>query len=63
MWKRIELHNHTMESDGSMTPAKEAYEALSVKADACRACHHCEKECPQHIKISEMMPKVAQAFV
>ena len=54
---------YNMTASHGMTPAKEAYEALSVKADACRACHHCEKECPQHIKISEMMPKVAQAFV
>ena len=48
---------YNMTASHGMTPAKEAYEALSVKADACRACHHCEKECPQHIKISEMMPK------
>lgn len=54
---------YNMTASHGMTPAKAAYETLSVKADACRACHHCEKECPQHIKISEMMPKVAQAFV
>lgn len=53
---------YNMTASHGMTPAKEAYGALSTKADACRACRHCEKECPQHIKISEMMPKVAKAF-
>ena len=53
---------YNMTASHGMNPAKAAYAELSVKADACRACHHCEKECPQHIKISEMMPKVARAF-
>lgn len=53
---------YNMTASHGMTPAKEAYGALSTKAEACRACHHCEKECPQHIKISEMMPKVAGVF-
>lgn len=54
---------YNMTASHGMNPAKAAYAELSTKADACRACHHCEKECPQHIKISEMMPKVAKAFV
>lgn len=45
-----------------MASAAEYYEKLNVKADACRACRHCEEECPQHIKISEVMPKVAELF-
>ncbi len=45
-----------------MTAAKEAYEAMETKADACRACHKCEKVCPQNIKISEVMPKVVKLF-
>ena len=53
---------YNMTASHGMTPANEAYAALSTKADACRACHHCEKECPQHIKISEIMPKVAKIF-
>ncbi|MEY8394266.1 aldo/keto reductase [Lachnospiraceae bacterium 45-P1] len=53
---------YNMTASHGMNPAKAAYGELSVKADACRACHHCEKECPQHIKISEMMPKVAKTF-
>ena len=53
---------YNMTASHGMTAAKEAYAALETKADACRACHHCEKECPQHIKISEIMPKVAKIF-
>lgn len=53
---------YNMTASHGMAKAKEAYNALETKADACRACHHCEKECPQHIKISEMMPKAAKAF-
>ena len=30
------------------------------KASACIACHACERVCPQHIHISEWMPKVAE---
>jgi len=42
--------------------AKAGYEAMLVKAEGCKACHHCEKECPQMIKISEVMPEVAHVF-
>lgn len=42
--------------------AKAGYEAMGVKAEGCKACHHCEKECPQMIKISEVMPEVANVF-
>lgn len=42
--------------------AKAGYEAMPVKAEGCKACHHCEKECPQMIKISEVMPEVAHVF-
>ena len=53
---------YNMSASHGMAKAKEAYGALETKADACRACHHCEKECPQHFKISELMPKVAKVF-
>lgn len=43
----------------SMKKARALYGELEVKADACRACRHCEKECPQHIAVSEKMKKVA----
>ena len=42
--------------------AKVGYEALSIKADSCKTCHRCEKECPQMIKISQVMPEVAKVF-
>ena len=42
--------------------AKDGYEAMSVKAEDCRACHHCEEECPQMITISQVMPQVASVF-
>ena len=53
---------YNMTASHGMAKAKAAYAELSTKADACRACHHCEKECPQHIHISEIMPKVAKIF-
>lgn len=53
---------YNMTASHGMAAAKAAYAELSTKADACRACHHCEKECPQHIHISEIMPKVAKIF-
>lgn len=31
---------------------------FGANADECIACKKCEKKCPQHIKISEWMPKV-----
>lgn len=53
---------YNMTASHGMAAAKAAYAEISTKADACRACHHCEKECPQHIKISEVMPKVTKVF-
>lgn len=32
------------------------------KASDCIKCGKCEKVCPQHLKIRELLPKVAVAF-
>lgn len=44
----------------SMEQAKKSYGQLGMRAESCKHCHACEKECPQHIPISEMMSKVAE---
>lgn len=43
----------------SMRKARELYSDIEVKADACRACHRCEKACPQRIAVSEKMKQAA----
>lgn len=42
--------------------AKEVYDTMVVKADQCKECRSCEKECPQHIEISKVMKEVSVAF-
>ena len=44
-----------------MDGAKSLYAGLDGHADLCRACHKCERICPQHIAVSERMPEI-QAF-
>lgn len=39
---------------------KREYEKQQVRSDSCRSCHRCEKVCPQNIKISEQMKKIAE---
>ena len=41
---------------------KAAYAAQEVKADACIGCGKCEKECPQHLQIRQLLKDVAAAF-
>lgn len=53
-------YNRTV-SDG-MKAAQAAYQALSGKADQCRACRRCEQVCPQHIAISTQMKQVSARF-
>ena len=38
------------------------YAAMSVRADACVGCGHCESVCPQKLHISRLMKDVAAAF-
>ncbi|MFA9377964.1 MAG: aldo/keto reductase [Lachnotalea sp.] len=43
--------------------AKETYDSFEVKANQCKTCRQCEKECPQHIEISKVMKDVSKLFV
>lgn len=45
-----------------MEKAKETYDKLETKASQCKTCRHCEKECPQHIEISQVMKDVTKIF-
>lgn len=56
----MEAYNQT--ASRGMDRARKTYEELSVKADSCKACGHCEKECPQHIPVSQVMKTVAEVF-
>ena len=38
------------------------YDKLSVKADACMECGHCNKRCPFSVKQQERMKKIAKYF-
>jgi predicted aldo/keto reductase-like oxidoreductase len=42
--------------------AVEGYRNITINAESCMACHRCEEECPQMIKISQVMPEVANVF-
>lgn len=42
--------------------AKERYDSLAVKADACIACHACEARCPYQLPIAEMMKRASKKF-
>lgn len=53
---------YNMTASVGSSQAKEAYDRLEVKADACRHCRRCERECPQHIGISQKMTEIAKTF-
>lgn len=38
------------------------YAGLEVKADACIECGACEKACPQHLQIRQLLKETAKAF-
>lgn len=42
--------------------AKQRYEKLDVKADACIECGECETRCPYNLHIIEKLKKVSQIF-
>lgn len=54
--------SYNMTASHSHERAKAVYGKLEVKADICKHCRRCEKECPQHIGISGLMSKVAEMF-
>lgn len=58
--KTFEAYNTT--ASVSLEKAKEIYKEIATKAEACRKCKACEKECPQHINISELMPTIHEVF-
>lgn len=58
--KTFEAYNKTASS--GMKEAKELYDGIEGKADACKKCRKCEKVCPQAIKISEVMDTIAKEF-
>lgn len=42
--------------------AKNHYDKLAIKADACKKCGHCDKRCPFKVKQQEKMKKIAEYF-
>ncbi len=55
-----EIYNQTVNDSREDTVKK--YDALTVKADACRKCRKCEGICPQHIASSTLMPKIHETI-
>ena len=55
-----EIYNQTVNDSREDTVKK--YDALTVKADACRKCRKCEGICPQHITSSTLMPKIHETI-
>jgi hypothetical protein len=45
-----------------MDESKGLYFAMETLADACTACKNCEEQCPQNIKVSEIMPVIDKLF-
>lgn len=58
--KIFEAYNTT--ASVSKEKAVELYEAIKTRANECRTCRRCEKECPQHIEISSVMEAVSLEF-
>ena len=38
------------------------YDKLTVKADACIGCGHCDRRCPFRVKQSDRMRDIAEYF-
>lgn len=59
--KIYEAYNRTV-SEG-MDKAQEFYKTIRVNASECLQCGMCEERCPQHIRSSELMPEITEAFM
>ena len=55
MYKRLELHNHTIESDGNLTPSELIDLMCDDKVDAFALTDH--NTISGHIKIQEALAK------
>lgn len=53
---------YNMSASAGSEEAKAAYGALEKKASDCTGCKSCERECPQHIRVSERMRDVTEYF-
>lgn len=58
--KIFEAYNGTVSL--GMEKAAALYKKLPQNAKACRACKHCERACPQHLPISQLMPVIQNCF-
>lgn len=58
--KTFEAYNAT--ASRGMDAARQIYAALAKGADKCKKCRKCESVCPQSIKISSTMTKIAEIF-
>jgi len=56
----FEAYNQTVSA--GMEEAKKLYSSLEQNASNCIQCRTCEEECPQHIKISQLMTDVDAVF-
>lgn len=61
----LQLYNDALVFAGNQrTLNRNLYRGLpeTARAKACKACGECEEKCPQHIKVSEWMPKADKLF-
>ena len=55
----LEAYNQSAVDEAA---AVKLYQALETPASACLACHQCERACPQHIAVSDLLPQVHDYF-
>lgn len=55
----LEAYNQSAVDEAA---AAKLYQALETPASACLACHKCERACPQHIAVSDLLPQVHDYF-